>query len=291
MSDGSQAQREITAEFFEVYRVQFATKNKREERSMRRRLIGFAVAFVPLAFAGLAVAGSGGNGNGFPSGPHYNLNIIGGSCKDATLTGSNRHTIFVPLGSKTEAATSNIYLCQGPTFQVLDGNACTAAIGCDLSGKTGAVFQLPCDLYAPDGTITDCTAGTDSATYCVFAEALGTPGGQATITTCATDPNTGQVVCSTDNTVLVRNTNTNGSGNGGKPKVQNVTDALTTLTCFGAASATPTCGDICSGTQCTFEIFTAPFEDFFWQYDNNGLRNAQLRFYLEPAGTNCDALF
>src|SRR5262249_17359281 len=156
-------------------------------------------ALVPQAFGGLAVGGS------FPSGPHYNLNIIGGTCKDANLTGSNRHTIFVPLGSKTKAASSSIYLCQGPTFQVLDGNACEAANGCGLSGKTGAVFQLPCDLYAPNGTITNCTAGTaDSATYCVFAEALGTPGGHATITTCATDPSTSDVVCSTDNTMLVR---------------------------------------------------------------------------------------
>ena len=250
----------------------------------------FALALVAVAFAATPLwAGSGGNGNGFPSGPHYNLNIIGGTCKDVpTMTGSNRHTIFVPLGSKTNAATSNIYLEQGPTFQVCDGNACDPAYDCNGAslGKTGAVFQLPCDLYAPDGTITDCTAGTDSATYCVFAEALGTPGGSATMTTCATDPVSGLVVCSTENTVLVRNTNLNGSGNGGKPKVVNVTDALTTLTCTST-----TCPNECATAQCTFEIFTAPFEDFFWQYDNNGLRNAQLRFYLEPTGTNCDALF
>lgn len=247
---------------------------------MKTALIASVVAAASLAFSGVALAGSGGNGNGFPSGPHYNLSIIGGpQCSDSgpALTGSNRHTIFVKLGSKQTTATSNIYLCQGDTFQVLDGNGCDAAMGCGLSGKTGAVFQLPCDLYAPDGTITNCTAGNESATYCVFAEALGTPGGSATITTCATDTGTNTVVCSTANAVLVRNAS--------KPVVKNVTDALTTLTCNST-----TCPNLC-GSTCTFEIFSTGFEDFFWQYDNNGLKNAQVRFYLEPTGTNCDALF
>src|SRR3989449_4592890 len=37
-------------------------------------------------------------GNRAPSGPHYDLNIIGvDQAKGAPLTGSNRHTIFVPL--------------------------------------------------------------------------------------------------------------------------------------------------------------------------------------------------
>ena len=50
---------------------------------------------------GLAVAvpAVGQTGNGAPSGPHYNLNIIGvEKAKEAPLTGSERHTIFVALG-------------------------------------------------------------------------------------------------------------------------------------------------------------------------------------------------
>ena len=40
-------------------------------------------------------------GNGAPSGPHYNLNIIGvEKGKNPPLTGSERHTIFVALGKK-----------------------------------------------------------------------------------------------------------------------------------------------------------------------------------------------
>jgi len=37
-------------------------------------------------------------GNGMPNGAHYNLNIIGvENPKNSTMTGSNRHTIFMPL--------------------------------------------------------------------------------------------------------------------------------------------------------------------------------------------------
>ena len=51
----------------------------------------------------VAVAGSPAlaqTGNGAPSGPHYNLNIIGVEKNEESddLTGSNRHTIFVALG-------------------------------------------------------------------------------------------------------------------------------------------------------------------------------------------------
>ena len=49
-------------------------------------------------------------GNGAPSGPHYNLNIIGvEKAKTDDLTGSNRHTIFVALG-RNGTVTSRIYL-------------------------------------------------------------------------------------------------------------------------------------------------------------------------------------
>jgi len=68
-------------------------------------------------------------GNGAPSGAHYNLNIIGvENPKTSPLTSTDRHTIFVALGSKS-TITSNIYLTQGD-FQVCDGNAFDAAYDC-----------------------------------------------------------------------------------------------------------------------------------------------------------------
>jgi hypothetical protein len=63
-----------------------------------------------------------------PSGPHYNLNIIGvEKGKRAPLTGSERHTIFVALNSRGDVS-SKIYLVPGDDFRVCDGNAFDPAI-------------------------------------------------------------------------------------------------------------------------------------------------------------------
>ena len=62
-------------------------------------------------------------GNGAPSGSHYNLNIIGvDKGKTASMTGSNRHTIFVALNSRGGVA-SKIYLVPGADFQPHVGGA------------------------------------------------------------------------------------------------------------------------------------------------------------------------
>src|SRR5438132_1771560 len=67
------------------------------------------------------------------NGPHYNLNIIGveNPKTDTTLTDSNRHTIFVALGTKTGSSyvKSKIYLTPGD-FQVCDGNSFDPAFDC-----------------------------------------------------------------------------------------------------------------------------------------------------------------
>src|SRR5690349_18184500 len=56
-------------------------------------------------------------GNGAPSGPHYDLNIIGvPKSKTADMTGDNGHRIFVALSGNTK-----ILLTAGP-FEVLDAN-------------------------------------------------------------------------------------------------------------------------------------------------------------------------
>src|SRR5262249_1190729 len=139
-------------------------------------------------------------GNGAPNGAHYNLNIIGvENPKTSTMTGSDRHTIFVALGNKG-TTNSNIYLTPGD-FQVCDGNAFDAAYDCSGAKiqNQGAVFQLPCNTNIP-ADIT-CAAGTTQASYTVWGRALGKPGGSAIVTTCATDPITTEVVCSAESTL------------------------------------------------------------------------------------------
>jgi hypothetical protein len=182
-------------------------------------------------------------GNGAPSGSHYDLNIIGvAKGKSPNMTGGDGHRIFVPL-----SGTTKINLAEGD-FAVLDANATDGA----------GAFELP--NPDPDGD------GVTS--YSVFARALGTPGGSSITTTCATDPTTGDVVCSDQSMVLVRGT--------GGSKFTNVSKSLL----YVIADLD---GD---GTVEKVPLFSDTLQDYFWSYDNNGLRLAQIRFYEVPTNTN-----
>lgn len=210
-----------------------------------------AIALFTLPLTALA-------GNGAPSGAHYNLNILGKTnCSPESLTGSNRHSIQVLLNGGQRAEDidgtlavnidkrNKIYLVQSfdGSFGVLDGNACDG---------DGAAFKLP----AP-------------GSYQIYIRELGKPGGSATMTTCATGAGDDlilgnaddEIVCSSENVVLVRST--------GKSTFRNVTTELTTL-------VVDVDGD---GTDERVNIFDPRLYDYFWNYENRGLRHAQLRFY------------
>ena len=211
-------------------------------------LVGAAVTL------GAAVTSMAQTGNGAPNGAHYELGIIGVSDpKTQPLTGSDRHTIFVGLGTNKKGGDviTKIYLTQGP-FTVCDGNGFLPATDCNGNpipgATTGAVFQLPCNL------LTDTCSGGTSQAYTIWARALGKPGGQATVTTCGTT-DLGAVICSTASTLMVR-----GSG---QQKFRDVTSTLTTI----------------DTTLGNFSLFATGFQNFFWQYDNSGLKLLQVRFY------------
>ncbi len=203
-------------------------------------------------------------GNGAPNGAHYNLNIIGvEKAKTADMSGSDRHTIFVALTNSGDTH-SNIYLTPGD-FQVCDGNAFDSVHDCtgaEVKTTDGAMFQLPCNTNIP-ADIT-CAAGVASASYEVWARALGAPGGSATMTTCAWDPVAQEEICSTENVLLVRSK--------GQSLFKDVTNELTSL--YADID-----GD---GVVERVALFSGGLEDFVWQYANKGLRLAQLRFYLVP---------
>ncbi len=161
-------------------------------------LVLATLAATPLAIPSTTQLASLQTGNGAPSGPHFNLNLIGAkttNCPQADGSGGNR--IFVPL-----FGNSKIKLAPGDTFAVLDNNACTDKV---------AEFQLP-----PTNT----TGGEPA--YTVWARVTGTPGGHGTLTTCATDIVTTEEVCSLNQVITMRTH---------PPKFQDVTDQLTTL-CF-----------------------------------------------------------
>ena len=139
---------------------------------------------------------------------------------------------------------SKIWLKEGSSFKVTDYN------GLD---NDGAEFQLP----AADA---NCDGMSD---YSVFARALGKPGGSAIMTTCIEDKFTQDVICSEESLTLSRSK--------GPSKFTNVSKELLTVYYWDEDAErwvrTPLFGD---------DSFL-----YFWDYDNDGLRLAQLRFYDE----------
>lgn len=141
---------------------------------------------------------------------------------------------------------SKILLAEGADFQVLDAN------GTDGSAK----FQLPNPDPENDG-ITQ---------YSVYARALGKPGGSSTMTPCATEVINGEELCSTQSVVSVRGT--------GKSSFSNVSSELLYV-------HVDVDGD---GDIDRVPLFDDRMRDYFWSYDNRGLKLLQLRFY--PISTN-----
>src|SRR5262245_39175573 len=188
-------------------------------------------------------------GNGALSGSHYNLNLIGHTqCLGSDFTGSNRHVIAVLLNYHDATPSldprNKIYLAGGSDFQVIDGSACD-----------GAKFQLPWDV---------------SSAYLVFIRALGSPKGlpTGTITTCAID-STNDVVCSTAADVV------NLTRKKGQSTFTDVTKQLLNVCVDSNLSGT------CEKSELV-PLFDDSFVSYFWDYDNYGIRNAQLRFYPVP---------
>ena len=215
--------------------------------------IGSIVAV--LVFAGLVAAPlvSVATGNGAPSGPHYNLNIIGvPKGKTADMTGSNGHRIFVKLDGNTK-----ILLQKGDDFSVIDAN------GTDGTAK----FQLPdpvttCTTDA-EGITTTCTTA-----YSVFARAPGNSGGSATMKTCAKDPSDDSTVCSVQILEITQSS-----------KFQNVTKYL--LFVYWDTNGDGVANNL-------IPIFDDRLEGYYWDYDNNGLKLLQLRFYGCATTVNLD---
>ena len=227
--------------------------------------------FIVIISLALAIPALAGVGQGL-SGPHYNLNIIGVP-KDKTvpsMTDSNRHTIFVPLNSGEDVDRKvKIYYQIGEDFQVLDGNATDDDI---------AIVQVPFEFCE------DYDSGCqDLLSYDVYAVGLGKPNGAAILTPeCAwTDSDYGDC---TDalllDTIEIKRTNNNSN----KPKRENITDLFRATGCLDMdESGGETSGDICFENVWIFNIEQLAY--YFWDYDNNGLKLMQVRFYPTTSGS------
>jgi hypothetical protein len=139
---------------------------------------------------------------------------------------------------------TTIKLTEGE-FQVLDRNG---------TDGNGAAFQLPNPDPDGDGT----------TVYSVYARALGKPFNNASVQTCATDPVTLELMCSVAVLTLERTK--------GPSKFENVSKQL--LYIYADIDA--------DGIQERVPLFSDELQDYFWAYDNNGLKLVQLRFYEVP---------
>jgi hypothetical protein len=251
---------------------------------MKRRMILVVVILVASVLSLLAVADQDKTGNGAPSGNHFTLNIIGvDNEKNVNMDQAAGHVIFVPLGGPGSGVHTQILLSPGD-FAVLDKN-----------GTDGeASFQLP-----PPGTdayVIGDTDGKDTTTdYSVFVRPLGKPGGWCTITTCA------DVLDSTFGGLLpnnVQRTILNSDGYfGGKASLEQVGSEITfrqskksTFTNVTAQLTTivfQVWVDLdAEGDQDADEIFYVrvpifddSLEGEYWDYNNEGLKILQVRFY------------
>lgn len=198
------------------------------------------------------------NNNGFPPGGHYTLNIQGKTnCAGSDLMGSNRHTIQVLLNVQSNQddlidRRNKIFLepgLPGSQPQVLDGNACD---------RGGALFQLPIDV---------------SNSWTAYARALSKPETSMNITSCAVDEGLDLIEGTVDDVVLCSGNPLVLTRKSGRPVTINATDELLYV-CVGGT------GDDCiGGTE--VPLFMDTYYAYFWDIDNFGLRNAQIRLYQD----------
>ena len=196
--------------------------------------------------------------NGLPNNGHdrlYKFNIIGvPRAKNPDMTGDAGKRMFVKLEGQ-----SKIYLQPGE-FDVIDANA---------TDGNGGRFQLP----DPDPD------GDGETWYGVYVRPVGTPHRSATIGSCVEadfDPTLpgDETLCSTETKLLVRGT--------GKPQVQNVSKELLSV-CLDL-------DQIIEQNPCDVRSFLFDDEtvEYLWNYDNNGLRVAQVYFLEIPEEIGLD---
>ncbi len=206
------------------------------------------------------------------SGPHFELNIIGvPHGKTVAMTNSDRHTIFVPLETVSNV---KIYVT-GDTDPLTDGTQC------------GESFQV-LDGNATDGSATllaPCAIG-GTLSFNVYAVGLGTPGGQANV----------DVVCTFDSTIILSPDTAAlcavGLGTfdfsvkraAGKPQRQDISSVFRASGCIDLnLNGTCDAGDTAFNNVWIFNV--AQLLNYYWNYDNNGLKLMKVRFYPTTSGT------
>lgn len=240
---------------------------------MKYKTIALGIVAI-LIFAGGLIAVQGGNdnkGNGAPSGPHYTLNILGKDWEkdeDTSVYDNNGHRIFVRLDGKTK-----IWLTNGTDFNVIDAD------GTDRHAE----FQLPKpdtivdNGGTPDDPSDDTVIGSR---YYAYIRILGKPEGWADMYSGFINESGVQFLSL--EVIELRQYESDGSGNPNHklvtrespPKFEDVTKELTTI------FVDITDDDVYNPQR--YGLFDDELWDYFWEYDNHGLKHVQIRFYDSP---------
>jgi hypothetical protein len=212
--------------------------------------------------------------------------------------------IFVGLGKDDQLDRTKIYLSMGEDFAVLDKNGTDGEAAFQLPDPDLDPYVIGGDMTNPDGTPVD----TESA-YSVFIRSLGKPGGWATITTCADlqDSTFGGLLPGSLVSVLNRQEGTAYCSieqvgqeiterKAGKSKFTNVTAELTTIVFRVEVEVVigtdPDTGEPITEIQVVcvrVPIFDPILHGEYWEYDNYGLKNLDVRFYDCPTPTDVSA--
>jgi len=226
-------------------------------------LIGLVVVMVASLGAGVAYAGKQNDdgswkGNGFPSGKHYELGLIGRP-NDYTGGGtdnSNRHNIFIPLDTSgyVDGKVKLSMQQSADGFLVVDGDA-------TVDGE--ATFQIGPGYYA------------------VFARALGRPGGNIDITAYFTywleEGGALSDAIWLGNVNLTRGIDKDGQWVGNKPQTVEISKLFYYSGCLPYVG-----GEQCFTNKWVFDI--PLFEDYWWDIINQGLKRLEVRFYPVEEG-------
>ena len=193
-----------------------------------------------------AFAAVGTTGNGAPSGPHFNLNIIGVPKEKQGDMSGNGNVIFVKLWGPN----TRINLVPGDDFAVLD--------------KDGTDGNAMLQLMDPYLTDTDGIWSADEpVAYRIYVRALGKPDGFMGMTTGFTDEN-GADWYSLESVNLTRTK--------GQSRFTDKTLELTTIyvdiTDDGVSN------------PIRYTLFGNSLWQYFWDYDNSGLKLLQMRIYV-----------
>ncbi|MFC1956787.1 hypothetical protein ACFLVY_00620 [Chloroflexota bacterium] len=221
--------------------------------------ITLTVVMVLALVPGVALAGIGSD---IPdNGKHYNLNIIGVPHNKTApdMTGSNRHTLFVPVNSRGSVSRQvTIEFMRNPDnpneFRVADGNA---------TDDDYALIYCPYEDY---GTLS----------FNVYAIALGKPNGQAAEVVASVTFSGGTTGTLDMGSFTLKREKVDGKG---KPKVVDISDIF-------RASGIIMFGDGSTQSFSNVWVFNIPdLLQYLWGYDAKGLRHMQVRFYETTSGS------